>query len=111
VPTPDRRPPATRSLLASDPNQRHTILAATLQSWRLPRELSTQDWSDALTRISDQLWNQEPSELAPAVVDYLSVTGPDEQLLGDLVELAVDHQGDNAAFLTAAWARHSTYQS
>jgi hypothetical protein len=104
VPTPERRSPEARSLLAADRAQRHRILAEELESWQLSPELSAQDWFEALIRVSDQLWNQDPPELAEAAWRYLD-EGSDPDLLGDLTELCVDHQGDMPAFMAAAQAR------
>jgi hypothetical protein len=105
VPLPARRSPAARSLLASDPAQRRRILAAELEAWGLAPDLSTEDWFEALTSISEQLWNEDPPELAQAVVRYLQAAGTDDGLLGDLTELAVDQLGDATGFLKAAYAR------
>jgi len=91
-------------LLACDPADRRKILEAELESWELSAGLSVEDWSSALAMVSDQLWNREPPELAEAVADYLE-EGPDGGLLGDLTEIAVEHAGDAAGFLTAALAR------
>ena len=105
VPIPDRRPPTGRSLLASDPVERRRILADELESWELSKDLSALDWFDALVSVSDQLWNQDPPELAQAVLDYLDGDGSDGDLLGDLTELAVDYGGDAPGYLAAALAR------
>jgi hypothetical protein len=105
VPLPEHRPPAVRSLHASDPAQRRRILVAVLESWGLAADQSKEDWLAALTSVSERLWNEEPAELAEAVVRYLEGTRADPGLLGDLTELAVQHSGDEAGFRKAAYAR------
>ena len=105
APLPQRRAPAGRSLLASDPVARQQILAAELKTWNLSSEESTPAWLDALVSVSDQLWHQDPPELADAVLYYLDREGPDSELLADLTELALDHGNDPAGYLAAALAR------
>jgi len=101
VPPPNCRRPESRSRLASDPTHRNQILAEELQAWELGANQSVPDWLAALTRVSDELWTQDPPELSQAVARYLNSAGWDPDLLGDLTELAVTHQGDRAAFLAA----------
>ncbi|MBI1758657.1 MAG: hypothetical protein HYR62_05460 [Actinobacteria bacterium] len=96
VPTPDQRPPETRTLHAGDPEHRRRILSEELRRWQLGPDLSEHAWSDALTRVSDQLWHQDPPDLGEAARRYLDREGADPDLLGDLTELAVDHHDDEA---------------
>jgi len=104
VPMPRDRQQQYQHLLASEPDQREQILADVLTSWHLPPD-SEQQWSNALHRVSAQLWNEEPSEFTTAVADYLLGEGSDHFLLGDLAELAVEHAADKHAFLDAALQR------
>jgi len=88
-------------LRVSDPADRHRILAAELESWKLAPSQSVPAWSAALTAISDQLWNLE-SDLARETISYLDQVGPDDELLGDLTELAVEHGLGTTRFDAAA---------
>jgi hypothetical protein len=105
VPLPQHRPPIGQPLDVSDPAERRQILTAVLKSWELSPDQSAPDWFDALVSVSDQLWNQDPEDLAHEVMDYLDQVGPDSELLGDLTELAVEHGDDAAGYLAAALDR------
>jgi hypothetical protein len=104
VPMPRDRQHEYQHLLASEPDQREQLLAGVLTSWDLPEDSEPQ-WSNALHRVSAQLWNGEPSELTTAIADYLLSVGSDQFLLADLAELAVEHAADEQAFLDAAIQR------
>jgi hypothetical protein len=104
VPMPRDRQREYQHLLASEPGQREQILAGVLASWQVSSG-SEQQWSEALHRVSGQLWNGEPSELTDAITDYLVSEGADPFLLADLTELAFDHASDEQAFLAAALRR------
>jgi hypothetical protein len=104
VPLPLLRPTESRPLLASDPLQRRRILADDAEEWG-PQDVSTQDWLDALTRVSDQLWHDNPPEVGQAVLRYLDGDGPEPGLLDDLAELAIEHAGDSAGYLAAIRTR------
>jgi hypothetical protein len=67
--------------------------------------VSTQDWLDALTQVSDQLWHDDPPEVGQAVLRYLDGDGPEPGLLDDLAELAIEHAGDSAGYLAAIHTR------
>ena len=108
VPLPEQRAPARRSLLASDPVARRQILADEFKTWQLSSDQSVPDWLDALVSVSDQLWNQDPPDLAHEVLDYLDQEGPDSELLFDLTQLALEHGDDPVGYLAAALARVQT---
>ena len=105
VPLPHLRPTESRPLLASDPLQRRRILADDAEEWGPNEDVSTQDWLDALTQVSDQLWHDDPPEVGQAVLRYLDGDGPEPGLLDDLAELAIEHAGDSAGYLAAIHTR------
>lgn len=110
LPPPGSRGPETEDLPVNDPVNRHQILAEYLRTWDLSDTESLPDWLAALTSVSDQLWDAEPPELADAARDYLA-HGPDDLLLGDLTEIAVEHAADRARFLHAARKRLTIYDT
>ena len=102
VPLPHLRPDSSTALLASDPAQRRRILADDAEEWGPEHDdVAPDDWLDALTSVSDQLWREDPPGVAEAVLAHLDGDGPDPNLLDQLAELHIEHTGDPAGYLAA----------
>jgi hypothetical protein len=120
VPPPYRRSEPARGLLGSDPDQRRLIHTDRLRTSQAPAGTPPQQWLDAVTLVSDRLWNDDPPGLAEAVtaqldllerldkhehiIDFESMEAP-SALLDRLAELALEHAGDAEGFLASVRTR------